>query len=138
MKMSRSYSELITLRTFQDRFDYLKLDGKVGKETFGFNRWLNQVFYTSKEWRNFRRTIIIRDDGNDLACEDFEIFGVIMIHHLNTITKEDILNRNPIVFDPENLITTTLNTHNAIHYGDKSRLIIGPTIRKKNDTCPWL
>lgn len=135
--MNRSYSKLIQLPTFEERYEYLKLDGVVGKDTFGFNRWVNQFLYTSSEWRYTRRNIILRDDGNDLACKDFEICGKILIHHLIPITEEDIINRSPIIFDPENLISTSLNTHNAIHYGDKTLLSKGPVVRKKNDTCPW-
>jgi hypothetical protein len=135
--MSRSYSELITIPTFEERYKYLKLDGVVGKETFGFNRYLNQVFYLSPEWRSTRRNIILRDEGNDLACDGFEIHGNIMIHHINPITYDDIYKRNPIIFDPNNLITTRLKTHNAIHYGDEKQLNNAPIERTKNDTCPW-
>lgn len=137
MMMTRSYSELITIPTFEERFKYLKLDGVVGKETFGFNRYLNQTFYLCPEWRDTRRDIIIRDKGCDLGCIDFEIYGPIMIHHINQITADDILKRRPIIFDPENLITTRLRTHNAIHYGDEKQLNTGPIERTKNDTCPW-
>ena len=135
--MNKTYSELITIPTFKERYNYLQLDGLVGKDTFGFKRWLNQVFYTSGEWRSLRRTIILRDNGNDLACDGFEIYGQLLVHHIVDITYEDILKRRRVVFDPDNLITTTLNTHNAIHYGDESLLIIAPTVRTKNDTCPW-
>ena len=138
IKMSRTYSELITIPTFKERFKYLKLDGVVGKDTFGFNRYLNQLFYTSLEWRALRRRIIIRDNGNDLGCEGFEMYGQIMIHHLTEITYDDIYNHNPIIVNPNNLISTCLNTHNAIHYGDESLLMVGPKERKRNDTCPWL
>lgn len=137
-KMIRTYSELITLPTFEERFEYLKLGGRVGYETFGYDRYLNQILYNSYEWKyDTRRKIILRDNGCDLACEGFEIFGKILVHHINPITVEDVLNRNPIVFDPENLISTTHNTHNAIHYGDVDLLTIGPIERTKNDTCPW-
>ena len=108
------------------------------EDTFGFARYINQILYKSSDWRHLRRTIILRDNGNDLACDGFEIFGTIIVHHITTITYEDICKRNPIIFDPDNLITTTLNTHNAIHYSDESHLMIGPIERKKNDTCPWL
>lgn len=135
--MTRSYSELITIPTFEERFKYLKLDGIVGKDTFGYNRYLNQMFYTCPEWLSVRREIILRDYGNDLACDGFEIHGKILIHHINTITYDDILKRRPIIFDPNNLITTTLRTHNAIHYGDEQQLVIGPIERTRNDTCPW-
>lgn len=138
MKMSiKTYSELISLPTFIDRFNYLKLSGSVGVSTFGYNRYLNQILYNSDEWKKFRRDMFIRDEARDLACEGFDIFYRPTLHHINPITVEDVLNRRPCVFDPENVITTTHNTHNAIHYGDASKLIITPTIRTKNDTCPW-
>ncbi len=133
----RRYSELIQLRSFQERYDYLQLYGEVAKETFGCNRYLNQSLYTSTEWKVLRNKIIVRDHGCDLGCEGFDIYGPIIIHHLNPITAEDILNRSPNIFDPENLISTTLATHNAIHYGDKTLLTVLPVERRKNDTCPW-
>ena len=133
----RTYSELITIPTFEERFEYLKLNGSVGLETFGHDRYLNQILYNSPEWRRFRPEIIVRDNGCDLACEGYEIFGKILIHHINPITAQDILNRNSKVFDPENVITTVHNTHNAIHYGDKNLLITEPIERSRNDTCPW-
>ena len=133
----RTYSELITISTFEERFEYLKLNGSVGLDTFGHDRYLNQILYNSPEWRRFRPEIIVRDNGCDLACEGYEIFGKILIHHINPITAQDILNRNPKVFDPENVITTVHNTHNAIHYGDKNLLITEPIERSRNDTCPW-
>lgn len=137
-KMIRTYSELITIPTFRERFEYLKLDGAVGYETFGYDRYLNQILYNSYEWKyDTRRKIILRDNGCDLGCDGFEIFGKILVHHINPITVDDVLNRRPIVFDPENLISTTHNTHNAIHYGDVDLLTIGPIERTKNDTCPW-
>ena len=132
----RTYSELITIPTFEERFEYLKLNGSVGLETFGHDRYLNQILYNSPEWRRFRPEIIVRDNGCDLACEGYEIFGKILIHHINPITAKDILNRNPKVFDPENVITTVHNTHNAIHYGDEKLLITAPIERSRNDTCP--
>ena len=133
----RTYSELITIPTFEERFEYLKLNGTVGLETFGHDRYLNQILYNSPEWRRFRPKIIVRDNGCDLACEGYEIFGKILIHHINPITINDILNESSIVFDPENLITTTFRTHNAIHYGDESCIISEPIERRPNDTCPW-
>ena len=133
----RTYSELITIPTFEERFEYLKLNGSVGLETFGHDRYLNQILYNSPEWRRFRPEIIVRDNGCDLACEGYEIFGKILIHHINPITAQDILNRNPKVFDPVNVITTVHNTHNAIHYGDENLLITAPIERSRNDTCPW-
>ena len=137
MKTIKTYSELITLQTFEDRFNYLQLRGKVGKSTFGYNRYLNQILYNSPEWRRFRNEIIIRDNGCDLACDGYEIYERALIHHINPITVEDIVNHNPMVFDPENVITTVHSTHNAIHYGDESLLPKSPIERKRNDTCPW-
>lgn len=133
----KTYSELITLPTFKDRFEYLKIGGVIGKETFGYDRYLNQILYRSDEWKSFRRDIIIRDNGKDLACEDYDVYGRVLVHHINPITVEDVLNRDPKIFDPENVITTSLNTHNAIHYGDESLLILEPIERSMNDTCPW-
>lgn len=133
----KTYSELIVLPTFEDRFEYLQLKGIVGQETFGFDRYLNQILYSSKEWKHLRNEIIVRDNGCDLALEGFEIHGRILIHHINPITIDDVIKRRGIVFDPENLICVTHNTHNAIHYGDKSLLITGPIERRANDTCPW-
>lgn len=135
---NRSYSELIRLETFEDRFDYLYIGGGVGRETFGCNRYLNQAFYTSKEWRKFRREIIVRDLGCDLGIEDREIYGMIVIHHLNPITIEDIIDRRfEVLLNPENAICTSEHTHKAIHYSDKEALILNPIERIKNDTCPW-
>lgn len=136
-KIIRTYSELITLPTFEERFNYLRLDGEVGKATFGYDRYLNQILYNSPEWRRFRQEIIIRDNGCDLACEGYEIGSRALIHHINPITVEDIEKRNQSIFDPENVITTIHNTHNAIHYGDERLLITSPIERSKNDTCPW-
>ena len=133
----KTYSELITIPTFLERYRYLKIGGSVGKETFGRDRYLNQILYTSPEWRNFRKQIIIRDSGNDLACEGYEIHGAILIHHIDPITVEDVLRRDPKIFDPENVISTVLNTHLAIHYGDETLLITDPITRTQNDTCPW-
>lgn len=135
--MIRSYSEMISLSTFVERYHYLKLNGKIGDSTFGFKRWVNQEFYHSPEWLKFRDKIIIRDDGCDLASEGFSIHGSIIIHHINPITYDDILNRRSVVFDPENVVSTKLSTHNAIHYGDETLLILAPKERRKNDTCPW-
>lgn len=136
--MIRTYSELIRLPTFLDRFRYLQLGGKVGVETFGYDRYLNQILYRTTEWKRFRNKIIVRDNGCDLACEGYEIVGQrILVHHINPISVEDVLQRNPKVFDPENAVSTILNTHNAIHYGDESLLLIEPIERKPNDTCPW-
>lgn len=135
----RTYSELITLPSFIERYRYLRLGGRVGEETFGFDRYLNQVFYKSDEWLAVRDHVIIRDNGCDLAVEDREIRGKqrILVHHMNPITMDDILNRSKFLLDPEYLICTIKNTHDAIHYGDESLLITAPVERSKNDTCPW-
>lgn len=133
----KKYSELIEIPTFEERYEYLKLTGKVGEETFGFDRYLNQVFYRSKEWRDIRDYVINRDNGCDLAMEGHEIFGRVLIHHMNPIRKEDILRRSDFLLNPEYLITTVKLTHDAIHYGDKDLLMIAPVERTKNDTCPW-
>ena len=133
----RTYSELITIPTFEERFEYLQLKGSVGKDTFGYDRYLNQVLYRSPEWKRLRNQIIIRDGGCDLACDGYDVYGKVLIHHLNPITVEDVLARSRKVFDPDNLVCVSHNTHNAIHYGDVDLLITGPIIRTKNDTCPW-
>lgn len=133
----RTYSELILLPTFEERFRYLKLDGRVGEETFGLDRYLNQIFYTSDEWRKIRRDVIIRDNGCDLGILDREIQGLITVHHLNPISVEDILNRTEILLNPEYLISVSDITHKAIHYGDERLLITAPVERRPNDTCPW-
>lgn len=138
MRMNtKTYSELITIPTFEERFEYLRLKGSVGKDTFGYDRYLNQILYNSTEWKKLRNQIIIRDNGCDLACEGYDIHSHILIHHLNPITVDDVLNRSRKVFDPDNLVCVTHNTHNAIHYGDASLLVTGPIVRTKNDTCPW-
>lgn len=138
----RTYSELITLPTFEERFNYLKLDGVVGESTFGFERYLNQVFYKSREWRRIRDDIIVRDNGCDLGVEGYEIFvnkrNRIYIHHINPIVAKDILELTDYLLDPEYLICTTYDTHNAIHYGDPSQIPYKKFIeRTPNDTCPW-
>lgn len=135
--MSRDYNGMLQCKTFLDRFEYLKLLGSVGVETFGGNRYLNQAFYTSKEWRRFRRDIIVRDFGCDLCDETREIHDGIVIHHIDPITIDDIINNSRKLFDPNNVVCTTKNTHRAIHYGDSSLLILDPVIRRPNDTCPW-
>ena len=135
---NRTYQELLTIPTFEERFEYLKLEGSVGVDTFGYDRYLNQILYRSSEWRKFRNEIIVRDNGCDLAFPGFEIYGQkILIHHINPITMEDVVHRSSKVFDPNNVITTVLNTHNAIHYGDADLLTTGPVERTPNDTCPW-
>ena len=137
--MIRTYTELIQFPTFEQRFEYLKLNGAVGKETFGFDRWLNQVFYHTPEWRTVRRDVIVRDYGCDLACRDREIFEEqIIVHHMNPITLDDIRDRTDYLLNPEFLITVTDSTHKAIHYGDESLLMLSkPIERLPNDTCPW-
>ena len=133
----RTYSELITLPTFEERFKYLQLGGKVGEDTFGHDRYLNQMFYTSDEWRRIRRGVIVRDNGCDLGIQDREIHGLIIIHHMNPITIEDIINRSEFLLNPEYLISTVKNTHDAIHFSDERILITDPIERRPNDTCPW-
>ena len=133
----RTYSELSRLKTFKERFEYLKLDGLIGEETFGWDRYLNQVFYKSPEWRSIRDKIIVRDNGRDLGVEGYDIFGKIIIHHMNPMSLSDIANRNPDIFNPEYLICVSHETHNAIHYGDTNQLNLGPIERTANDTCPW-
>lgn len=135
--MIKTYSELIAFPTYEERFRYLQLKGAVGKDTFGYDRYLNQILYNSQEWKRFRDKIIIRDNGCDLACEGYDIHGRILVHHINPVRVDDVVNRNPIVFDPENVVCVTHNTHNAIHYGDESLLVLAPVERTKNDTCPW-
>lgn len=133
----RNYTELSKLKTFKERYEYLRLDGKVGTSTFGFDRYLNQVFYRSPIWKSVRDQVILRDCGRDLGIEGHDINGRILIHHMNPITVEDIERESEFLLNPEYLITTIHNTHNAIHYGDASLLITAPIERKKNDTCPW-
>lgn len=133
----KCYSELITIPSFLDRYNYLKIGGQVGVETFGHDRYLNQILYRSRDWLDFRDEIIIRDNGCDLACAGFELYDRILVHHINPITVEDVIRRAPKVFDPENVVSTCLTTHNAIHYGDASLLALLPPERTPNDTCPW-
>lgn len=137
MKTIKTYSELITFPTFEERFRYLKLDGQVGIETFGYDRYLNQIFYKTKEWLAIRDYVIRRDNGCDLGVEGREIYKRILIHHMNPITKDDILSRSDLLLNPEYLICTMKNTHDAIHYGDENLLFKDPVERRKNDTCPW-
>ena len=133
----RTYSELITIPTFKGRYEYLRLKGIIGEETFGFDRYLNQSFYRSREWMDIRDYVIVRDNGCDLGMPGHEIHGRILIHHMNPITKEDILRRSEFLLDPEYLISTIKLTHDAIHYGDENLLMDEPIVRTKNDTCPW-
>lgn len=137
MKMFRTYTELSKLNNFLERYEYLRIGGKVGEETFGFDRYLNQIFYKDPEWLEARDNVIIRDGGCDLGMPDREIRGKILVHHMNPVTKEQILRRDPVLFDPEYLICTIKSTHDAIHYGDKTLLMLDPIVRTKNDTCPW-
>ena len=137
MKIIRSYSELRRITTFEERYKYLQLGGIVGKDTFGFDRYLNQIFYRSQKWRSIRDQVIIRDNGCDLGVEGYDIYGRILIHHMNPITLEDIEKESDFLLNPEYLICTTHNTHNAIHYGDEKLLITAPIERTKTDTCPW-
>ena len=136
--MIRTYDELIKRQTFLQRFNYLKLGDKIGKETFGYDRYLNQRFYKTPEWKKLRDEIIIRDDGCDLGHPDFPIYGRIIIHHMNPLTKDHILHSTEYLLDPKYLICVSHDTHNAIHYGSSDLLLIDePVIRKPNDTCPW-
>lgn len=133
----KTYSELITLPTFEERYQYLRLGGRVGMDTFGFDRYLNQIFYRSEEWKRLRNEIIIRDNGCDLGIDGREIYDRILIHHMNPITVKDVLDRSDLLLNPEYLICTTKTTHDAIHYGDEESLVQIPRERTKNDTCPW-
>lgn len=136
--MSRCYSELIKLKTFKERYKYLKLNGLVGEETFGYDRYINQKLYNSPEWKRVRRDVILRDNGCDLGIDDREIIdSKILVHHMNPISKKDILNNKEYVLDPEYLICTIKNTHDAIHYGDENILHEDLITRKPGDTCPW-
>ena len=135
--MIRSYSDLAKLKTFEERFQYLRLNGSVGKETFGFDRVLNQRFYTSQIWRSMRDRVIIRDSGCDLGAEGHTIYGKVLIHHMNPVSLDDIMKQSDFLLNPEYLILTCHATHNAIHYGDENLLVTAPLERKPNDTCPW-
>ena len=133
----RTYSKLILLPTFEERYEYLRLDGIVGEDTFGFDRYLNQKFYNTPEWRRFRHQIIVRDNGCDMGLEGYEIYGKIYVHHINPITKQDIINRSKSLLDPENAICLSFDTHQAITYGAVDAPVQKPIERFKNDTCPW-
>ena len=136
--MSRkTYSELIAIDDFLDRYEYLRIGGTVGESTFGSNRYLNQILYRSYDWKKFRREMIIRDNGCDLAHPDYEIGGIIILHHINTITIDDVKNRRRCVFDPENVVCVSHRTHEAIHYGDDTLLMKDPVVRRPGDTIPW-
>lgn len=133
----RNYSTLITYSTFEDRYNYLKLNANVAEDTFGFDRWMNQKFYRSIEWKHVRDQVIVRDGGCDLAFPGREIFGRIYIHHMNPMTKEELMHNAEVLLDPEFLVCVSFDTHNAIHYGDTSLLIADPIERSPNDTCLW-
>lgn len=135
--MIRRYSELIRLETFDERYEYLRIGGIVGEDTFGFDRYLNQEFYRSTEWRRVRRDVIARDMGCDLGIADREIYGKIIVHHMNPITVDDISEASEFLLNPDYLICTCELTHNAIHFGDKSLLPQPPVERRPFDTCPW-
>ena len=133
----RTYSELIAIPSYEERYEYLRIGGRVGEETFGSRRWLNQILYHRDDWLDFRDRIIVRDHGRDLASVGFDIVGSIIIHHINPISYDDIINHHPKVLDPENAVCTKHSTHQAIHYGNKDLLVKGPIERTINDTCPW-
>jgi hypothetical protein len=135
--MNRTYSELIQFPTFEDRFEYLKLGGSVGTSTFGFDRYINQIFYASYEWKSLRKHVILRDNGCDLGVPEYEINGELLIHHINPMVSDDITHREAWILDPEFLITTTKSTHNAIHYGDRSLLRLKFVERVPGDTRLW-
>lgn len=138
MKMSRSYRELSDISDYVKRFEYLKLGGSVGELTFNGHRYLNQKFYTSDpQWLKVKQQVILRDEGCDMGHPDFPIYGKILIHHINPITIDDLIQRKPCIFDLDNLVCVCLNTHNAIHYGDSALLKLPPVERRANDTCPW-
>lgn len=137
MMSIRTYSELIAFPTFEERFKYLQLNGQVGESTFGFDRYMNQVFYRSQKWKSIRDFVIIRDCGCDLGVEGYNIHGKIIIHHMNPLSMQDIETESDFLLNPDFLICTTHNTHNAIHYGDENLLVTAPIERTKNDTCPW-
>ena len=138
-KTIKRYSDLVRLRTAEERFNYLKLAGSIGESTFGFDRYLNQAFYTSKEWRKFRSEMILRDNGCDMALPDREIpsGAKLILHHINPLTLEDVEEQGEALFDPENVVCVSDRTHNAIHFGDISLLVLDPIVRRPNDTCPW-
>lgn len=137
MVMNRTFTELSKLKTFEERYRYLRLAGIVGEATFGYDRYLNQMLYTSDKWRKARQLVIIRDNGCDLGIEDYQINDKVIIHHMNPITIEDIENGNPDIFNPEYLICVSDRTHKAIHYGDENLLPKKPIERRPGDTCPW-
>jgi hypothetical protein len=133
----RTYAELRRLNTIEERFEYLRLDGRVGQSTFGFDRYINQILYRDPMWLRARRIVIMRDGGCDLGIDEYEIYDQITIHHMNPLTIEAIENRDPKIFDPRYLISTSKRTHTAIHYGDASLLPKPLVVRQRNDTIPW-
>jgi hypothetical protein len=137
MSKIRTYSELIELESFEERFRYLKLQGVLGVRTFGFDRWINQRFYQSREWKSIRNSVIIRDESCDLGVPGFEIYTGLHVHHMNPVSLDDLIHGEEWIIDPEFLITTSLRTHNAIHYGDENLLPRGPIVRKAGDTTLW-
>lgn len=137
MEAMRTYSELSKINSYEERFEYLKLNGFVGVETFGFDRYINQRFYKSLEWKRIRDKVIIRDNGCDLGVEGYEIHGRILIHHMNPVTPDELRSNLDLLLNPEYLICVAHNTHNAIHYGDSDLLITAPVERTAFDTCPW-
>jgi hypothetical protein len=137
MTRIRSYTELSRIETFEDRFEYLSLKGVVGQDTFGFDRWINQGFYKSREWKRVRSHVIVRDQGCDLGVKGYEIYSDLLVHHMNPVMKEDIVHGEDWIIDPEFLIVTSHQTHNAIHYGDKNLLPRVPIVRQPGDTRLW-
>lgn len=135
--MIKTYSELIRFKTLEERYRYLRIGGRVGEETFGFDRWMNQVFYKDPRWRDIRDDVITRDNGCDLGLEGYDIHGKIFVHHMNPVTKDDILHNFDSLLNPEFLISTSKRTHDAIHYGNEDLLPQSPIVRTRNDTCPW-
>ena len=135
--MTKSYLELSRLETFEERYEYLRIGGVIGQATFGFERYLNQTLYHSTEWLHTKRGIVLRDNGCDLGIPGLDIRSGLLVHHINPLSMEDLEDGADCIFDPNNLITTTLATHNAIHYGNSSLLPRVPVVRRRNDTCPW-
>ena len=135
--MIRTYSELCQIPSYKERFEYLKLDGVVGKATFGSKRYLNQKFYTSDGWKRVRDIVIVRDLGCDLGFPGYDIYGQIQVHHMNPMIVEDVISHSSEILNPEFLICTSYQTHKAIHYGTEEMLVLPPVERTKNDTCPW-
>ena len=135
--MIRTYNELIQIDSYKERFEYLKLDGIVGASTFGSRRYLNQAFYRSEEWKRIRDYVITRDLGRDLGIIGYDIAGLIHVHHMNPVMVQDVIRHSSDILNPDYLITTSYQTHKAIHYGNEDMLILDPVIRTPNDTCPW-